>query len=191
MKKVGIFGGTFDPPHLGHLIMAEEARIKGELDEIWWMPNYVPPHKKVSSKTTEQQRIDLVTLMVNTHDSYKLCLIEMQRKGLSFTADTVQDLLEDYPNVQFSFIMGGDSLKNFHSWHKSEKLQAMLPFIVIVRPGFQVPRVSVPKEVLLLEEVTVELSSSYIRKSIRSNKENKFLLLHEVYQFIKENRLYE
>ncbi|RKL68644.1 nicotinate (nicotinamide) nucleotide adenylyltransferase [Salipaludibacillus neizhouensis] len=191
MKKVGIFGGTFDPPHLGHLIMAEEARIKGELDEIWWMPNYVPPHKKVSSKTTEKQRIDLVTLMVNTHDSYKLCLIEMQRKGLSYTADTVQDLLEDYPNMQFSFIMGGDSLKNFHSWHKSEELQAMLPFIVIVRPGFQVPRVSVPKEVLLLEEVTVELSSSYIRKSIRSNKENKFLLLNEVYQFIKENRLYE
>lgn len=190
MKKVGIFGGTFDPPHLGHLIMAEEARIKGELDEIWWVPNHVPPHKKVSSKTTEQQRIDLVSLMVKIHDSYKLCLVEMQRKGLSYTADTIQYLQADYPDVHFSFIMGGDSLTNFHSWYKSEELQTMLPFIVIVRPGFEIPLVRIPKELLVLDEVTVELSSSYIRKSVQTKQDNKFLLTNEVYQFIKENRLY-
>lgn len=191
MKRVGILGGTFDPPHLGHLMMAEEARIRAGLDEVWWIPNYTPPHKQLSSQTTEEQRIELVSMTVKLHPAYRMCLAEMERKGRSYTVDTIKYLQSKYPGVHFSFIMGGDSLKNFHSWYKSEELQLLLPYIVIARPGFEVPKVDVPKQLLILDKVTLELSSSYIRESIQSGKENRFLLPVDVYQFIKEHRLYE
>jgi nicotinate-nucleotide adenylyltransferase len=191
MKKIGLLGGTFDPPHVGHLIMAEEARIKGQLDEIWWMPNRIPPHKKLSSETSEQQRIELVTKMVELHPCYKLTSVEMDRSGLSFTFDTVRSLLNERPNDHFSFIMGGDSLEHFHSWHRSKELQEMIRFIVLTRPGFAVPEMTFFKEILLIDEVSLELSSSYIRRKIKDGSLNRFLLTEEVYQFIKENRLYE
>lgn len=191
MKKIGLLGGTFDPPHVGHLIMAEEARLKGQLDEIWWMPNRIPPHKKISSGTSEQHRMELVKRMVELHHSYKLTSLEMDRTGLSYTVDTIRELLNEKPNDHFSFIMGGDSLKHFHRWHKSKELQKLIRFIVIHRPGFSIPEKNDFNDILLLDEVSLELSSSYIREKIKDRSLNQFLLTKEVYQFIKENRLYE
>jgi len=191
MKKIGLLGGTFDPPHVGHLIMAEEARLKGQLDEIWWMPNRIPPHKELSSATSEQQRLELVTKMIELHPSYKLTSVEMNRSGLSYTYDTVRTLLKEKPNNDFSFIMGGDSLKNFHTWYRSEELQKMIRFIVLSRPGFSVPKKNSFKDILFLDEVNLELSSSYIRRKIKERSLNRFLVTNEVYQYIKESRLYE
>ncbi|WP_280768532.1 nicotinate-nucleotide adenylyltransferase [Salipaludibacillus daqingensis] len=192
MRRIGLLGGTFNPPHVGHLIMAEEARLKGKLDEIWWLPNRIPPHKKLSSDTSEEQRMELVSKMVQLHPAYKLSKMEMDRTGPSYTVDTVGELLNKEQNCHFSFIMGGDSLINFHKWYKADKLQKMISFIVLVRPGFAVPtNIEEFKEILLLDEVSLELSSSYIRDKIKNHSMNKFLLTNEVFSYIKENRLYE
>ncbi|WP_416149289.1 nicotinate-nucleotide adenylyltransferase [Salipaludibacillus sp. HK11] len=191
MKKIGLLGGTFDPPHVGHLIMAEEARLKGNLDEIWWMPNRIPPHKELSSGAPEHQRIRLVEKMVEQHSTYKFSRLELERSGPSYTVDTIRHLLKTRPNDDFSFIMGGDSLKHFHLWYQSEELQRMLRFIVLVRPGFAVADTNNFKEILVIDDVSLELSSSYIREKIKGKSFNQFLLTKEVYQFVKENRLYE
>ncbi|PYZ94220.1 nicotinate (nicotinamide) nucleotide adenylyltransferase [Salipaludibacillus keqinensis] len=191
MKKVGLLGGTFDPPHLGHLMMAEEARLKTELDEIWWMPNRIPPHKQLSSNTTENQRVTLVSKMVDLHPSYKLSKVEMERSGPSYTVDTIKKLQNDHPDVQFSFIMGGDSLKHFSMWDRSDELQKMLPFIVLIRPGFAIPEATKFLDLTILDEISLELSSSYIREKVKNNSLNQFLLIKEVYEYIRENRLYE
>ncbi|MCE7794178.1 nicotinate-nucleotide adenylyltransferase [Salipaludibacillus sp. CUR1] len=191
MKKVGLLGGTFDPPHLGHLIMAEEARLKKKLDEIWWMPNHIPPHKKLASGISEQDRIKLVAKAAELHPAYRLCTLEMERSGPSYTVDTVRLLQKEYSNKQFYFIMGGDSLNNFHKWYKYDQLKEMIPFIVISRPGFLISDADAPSRMTVLDDVSVELSSTYIRKSLKEGAINRFVLPEGVYEYIKENHLYE
>ncbi|SER79811.1 nicotinate-nucleotide adenylyltransferase [Salisediminibacterium halotolerans] len=190
MRRIGLLGGTFDPPHYGHLIMAEEARIQGNLDEVWWIPNRIPPHKAQPASSSEADRVAMVEEMVKEHKDYKLSRVEIDRGGLSYTVDTIAELQSTYADSEFSFIMGGDSLLHFHKWHDWERLGSMLPFIVLPRPGFDWPSSAVPEELLMLDEVSLELSSSYLRKKIKAQEENPFLFTSGVYRYIKEHRLY-
>lgn len=191
MARIGILGGTFDPPHIGHLFMAEEARIKMELDQIWWMPNRIPPHKEKKSKTTEKDRLDMVKSMVNLHDNFTLCDVELKRGGKSYTFDTIISLKENYPEHQFFFIIGGDSLETLHTWYKHEELRELLSFIVIQRPGYDRNRNVDREGITIIKGPTVDVSSSAIRKALREGDVNKFLLTDAVYTIIKERQLYE
>lgn len=191
MKRIGILGGTFDPPHIGHLIMAEEARIQMEFDEIWWLPNKIPPHKNKESDSTETDRLRMVEMMIQLHDSFSLCDIELKRDGPSYTADTVAEIQRNYPNDTFYFIIGEDSLYNLHKWHRIEELQQMISFIVMPRPGYN-PNLST--EIVsstMLDSHTLDVSSTNIRKSIEDKKLNRFLVTKEVYEYIEERKLYE
>ncbi|NJP36518.1 nicotinate-nucleotide adenylyltransferase [Alkalicoccus luteus] len=192
MKHIGILGGTFDPPHIGHVIMAEEARIQFDLDEIWWMPNRIPPHKKMTS-TPEQLRIKMVKSVVQLSDSYRLCLKEMEREGPSYTSETVTRLIDDFPAYNFSFIMGGDSLAGFHKWNDFEKLQKNLSFIVMNRPGGPDPRVNLQEftKLSFIEGVEMTISSTSIRSKRKSGAWNAFLVPEGVDSVIKEYGLYE
>lgn len=192
MKKIGLLGGTFDPPHIGHLIMAEEARLQCGLEEVWWMPNKIPPHKE-KTDTTEKQRIEMVEQMVRLSPSFALCLKEMERNGPSYTADTLLALKEEMPDIQFHFIMGGDSFENFHLWARYEELQHMIPFIVMKRPGSE--KAIVKKEDFIeldfIDRFELNISSSEIREGVNRGTWNKFLVINEVNDYIKEHRLYE
>ncbi|ADH99883.1 nicotinate-nucleotide adenylyltransferase [Salisediminibacterium selenitireducens] len=191
MKRAGILGGTFDPPHIGHLIMAEEARLNRNLDEVWWLPNAIPPHKAVPSESTVNDRLAMVRSVTETDPSFRLCDIEIKRPGRSYTVDTVEELIHTYPDVQFEFIMGGDSLSGFHQWHKADQLSTLLPFTVLLRPGYALPETLVPKELVILDDVSLEVSSTEIRERIRQGNNNRFLLYEKVYDYIKERGLYE
>lgn len=191
MRRIGLLGGTFDPPHYGHLIMAEEARIQAKLDEVWWLPNRIPPHKAPPSSSAEADRVAMVEEMTAQHEAYKLSLVEINREGLSYTVDTIAELQNAYHDCEFSFIMGGDSLQYFHKWYDWQRLGSMLPFIVLPRPGFDWPETGIPNELIVLDEVSLELSSSYLRQKVKTGDVNPFLLTAGVHRYIKEHRLYE
>ncbi|TVP85040.1 MAG: nicotinate (nicotinamide) nucleotide adenylyltransferase [Alkalicoccus sp.] len=192
MKKIGLLGGTFDPPHTGHLVMAEEARLEGGLDEVWWVPNKIPPHK-ARTDTTEKQRIDMVKHMVRLSSSFQLCLKEMEREGPSYTTETLQSLLELYPGDKFYFIMGGDSYENFHLWNNYQKLQQLVSFIVMKRPGTARAQVEEKdfKEILFMDQVELNISSTALRHRATTGMWNKFLVTEDVNAYIKEHDLYE
>lgn len=190
MKKIGILGGTFDPPHIGHLIMAEEARLQMDLDEIWWLPNKIPPHKKNNSNSTEEDRLKMVEMMIGLHDDFHLCDIEIQRDGPSFTIDTIKYLQSAYPNHLFYFIIGEDSLDTLPKWNKSEELQKMIPFIVMPRPGYGNVKKAPQAMVNMLNSQSYDVSSTNIRMRMKRNELNRFLLTKDVYEYIKEKRLY-
>ncbi|SDY50594.1 nicotinate-nucleotide adenylyltransferase [Evansella caseinilytica] len=191
MKKVGILGGTFDPPHIGHLLMAEEARMQMSLDEIWWMPNYLPPHKEKVSNTSNDDRLAMVNSMVGLHESFRLCDVELRRTGPSYTADTMDVLTKRYKDIQFFFIMGEDSLETLDQWHESERLKSLVSFIVIPRPGYRRPRENVSDGITVIDAPAVDISSSDIREAVAAGNMNRFLLTKEVYHVIKERRLYD
>ncbi|MCD8511099.1 MAG: nicotinate-nucleotide adenylyltransferase [Bacillus sp. (in: Bacteria)] len=191
MGRIGILGGTFDPPHIGHLFMAEEARIKMELDEIWWMPNRIPPHKEKKSNTTEQDRLDMVVSMATLHHNYSVCDVELKREGISYTFDTMVELTRMYPKHEFFFIIGGDSLEMLNKWYKQEELRELVSFIVIQRLGYESDKNKEGKGITIIEGPMVVVSSSSIRKAFQEGKVNKFLLTDAVYTLIKERCLYE
>ncbi|MFC4738187.1 nicotinate-nucleotide adenylyltransferase [Bacillus daqingensis] len=192
MKHIGILGGTFDPPHIGHVIMAEEARIQFHLDEIWWMPNRIPPHKEMTN-TPEQFRIEMVKSVVQLSGAYRLCLKEMEREGPSYTSETVSRLLSEHPEDKFSFIMGGDSLAGFHKWNDFQKLQKRLGFIVMNRPGGPAPEVRLDEfsDLSFIEGVEMTISSTSIRRKRKEGSWNAFLVPEGVDSVIKEHGLYE
>ncbi|PRO65078.1 nicotinate (nicotinamide) nucleotide adenylyltransferase [Alkalicoccus urumqiensis] len=188
--RIGILGGTFDPPHIGHLVMAEEARIQCGLDQVWWMPNKIPPHKEPAS-AAENHRLAMVEHMARLSPWYELCLEEISTEGPSYTANTITSLMEKYPEHSFSFIMGGDSLEHFHRWKSPEHLKQQLPFIVVSRPDTNIHGAEEGFSSLrILEDIELHISSTDLRNRRRDGRWNSFLVTKEVNEYIKEHQLY-
>ena len=191
MKRIGLLGGTFDPPHIGHLLMAEEARLSMNLDEVWWLPNRIPPHKEKRTNTSGQDRLDMVQAMTKLEGDFKLCDIELEMDGPSFTINTIKVLTAKFPDYKFFFIIGADSLLTLDSWHESERLKSLAKFIVIQRPGFEIAAEHLSESIIMVEGAVIDVSSTVIRKAISAKRLNQFLLTKNVNGIIKERRLYE
>lgn len=187
--EIGLFGGTFNPPHLGHLIMAEEARVKGGLDEVWFLPTYLPPHKD-RPVTPAHDRIEMVKLAINTNPYFKLSLIEMERKGRSFTYETLSALKEQHPSDTFYFIIGGDMVLDLPNWHRADELKQEVKFIGLTRPGFSVEDVG-GFDVSLIDMPGIEISSTMIRERIKKDLPFRYYVLEKVRIYIEENKLYD
>ncbi|MEX2103898.1 MAG: nicotinate-nucleotide adenylyltransferase, partial [Bacilli bacterium] len=136
--KVGIFGGTFDPIHSGHLIAAELARSEVGLDEVWFMPSYHPPHKEQISIHSWDHRSKMVSLAIAGHPFFRLLPIEHEREGLSYTFDTIIALKNKYPTHHFYFILGTDMIVDLPNWYKTEELRQLVSFIGLKRPGYTI-----------------------------------------------------
>ena len=134
--KIGIMGGTFDPIHMGHLLAAEAARDSHALDEIWFMPSHVPPHKP-SAGATGQQRLEMTELAVKQATQYEVLGIEMELGGVSYTIDTMRELWRRFPEHEFHFIIGADMVNYLPKWEEIEELASKMTFIGVGRPGFQ------------------------------------------------------
>ncbi|WP_238544670.1 nicotinate-nucleotide adenylyltransferase [Geomicrobium sp. JCM 19037] len=140
MRKIGIFGGTFDPVHIAHLILAEQALNECSLDEVWFMPANIPPHKKHEGMADGKDRAHMVELAIQHHPQFKLLRLELARTGPSYTVDTIEHLLQIYPNEQFYFIIGGDMVKSLERWHQIDRLRDMVRFIVTDRPDYSLEK---------------------------------------------------
>lgn len=188
MKKVGIFGGTFNPPHNGHLLMANEVLQSLQLAEIWFMPNQIPPHKQHRDIISAEHRFNMLQLAVNGNDAFRVESIELERSGPSFTYDTICLLKERHPDIQFYFIIGADMIEYLPKWYKIDLLQNLVQFVGVKRPNY---KTTTQYNVLEVDVPQFDVSSSFIRRRLKEGKNIRYLLPDSVIQYIKEHRLYE
>ncbi|USG63916.1 nicotinate-nucleotide adenylyltransferase [Brevibacillus ruminantium] len=189
-KQIGIMGGTFDPIHLGHLLAAEQAREQAGLDEVWFMPTHIPPHKWRVELTEASQRLRMVELSVADHPAFRAHDLELHREGPSYTYDTVRTLLQTHPDCQFSFIIGGDMVQILPQWHRIDELVQMVRFIGLARPGTKLENSSYAGLVTFVEMPAWDLSSTLIREKVAQGKSIRYLVHPEVDRYIKERGLY-
>lgn len=187
-KKIGLLGGTFDPPHLGHLIIANEVLVQLNLDEIHFMPNQEPPHKERSSKTTAQERIEMLQLVTHDHPAFSIEPIELERTGRSYTFDTMNILIEENPEHEYYFIIGADMVEYLPHWHKIDELMKMIRFIGVNRPHHQL---ATTYPIMAVSVPQIDISSTMIRERQKSGHSIRYLLPKALIRFIEENHLYE
>jgi nicotinate-nucleotide adenylyltransferase len=187
VAKIGILGGTFNPPHLGHLIIAEEVLMKQNLDEIWFMPNSQPPHKKAN--TSVEDRVKMVQLATKSHAQFHVCTIELELEGPSYTTKTMKELQEKYPEHQFYFIIGADSVETLQNWYAIEELLKLVTFIAVKRPGYQM-KSPFRTQLIEVEAPIIAISSSDIRNRIANGENYTYLTVETVRQYMEEHGLY-
>lgn len=187
MKKIGILGGTFNPPHLGHLLIGNEVLHALGLDEVRLMPTATPPHKAAIGDATEKQRLHMVKLAVENLEGLTVSSFEVKRGGVSYTYDTMKSLTKLEPNSEFYFIIGGDMIDMLPSWYQIEELVKLVKFIGVGRPGY-VGSTKYP--VTLVDIPQINLSSSLIRKRFTKGDTVQLLVPHAVEVFIRGEGLY-
>lgn len=188
MKRVGILGGTFDPPHIGHLIIANEVLHAKKLDEIWFMPNQEPPHKIKTGTVTNAQRVEMLQLSIESTSSFRIETMELDRAGKSYTYDTMKLLKEAYPKIDFYFIIGADMVEYLPKWYKIQELMEIVQFISVNRPKYQL-ETDYPVQYVKVPDINI--SSSLIRERVKEGETISFLVRDEVKRYIEENCLYE
>lgn len=199
-RKVGIMGGTFDPIHNGHLILAEHSRIQFDLEKVIFIPTGKPPHKVEKGISLINHRYDMTLLAICTNKYFDLSLIEIQREGTTYTIDTIKQLKTENKDTDYYFILGADSLFNISSWKGYEELLNICNFIVAKRPSTDNNKLKAKIEELnkihkdpiyILETPLIDISSSSIRERVRSKLSIKYLVPDVVELYIKKNRLYD
>jgi nicotinate-nucleotide adenylyltransferase len=204
MKKrmrIGLFGGSFDPVHHGHLIAASTALEAFELDRIVLIPCHIQPHKHAGPLTPGADRMAMLQQAVEANDALSVSDIELQRGGISYTIDTLDALQQQFPEAELCFIIGEDSLSDLHRWHRIEELLDRCRFITLARPGSNAR--NQPPEALKLppphaEQILasiadsrlIDISSSDIRTRIASGRSIRYLVPSQVEAYIETHRLY-
>ncbi|EIW7943031.1 nicotinate-nucleotide adenylyltransferase [Listeria monocytogenes] len=182
--KVGILGGTFDPPHLAHLCMAEEAKKQLELEKILFLPNKIPPHKHISGMASSNERVEMLQLMIEGIDSFEIDTRELMRTGKSYTYDTMRDMISEQPDTDFYFIIGGDMVEYLPKWYHIDDLVKMVTFVGVNRPLYHP---EVPYDVVKIDMPETTISSTEIRNDI---EHAEAFLPEKVWSYIKEHQLY-
>ena len=197
--RIGILGGTFDPPHIGHLVIAEEAREKLALAKVYFVPAREPPHKKGEPVSPLEDRVAMLRLALDDHHFFVLSLIEAHRPGPSYTVDTVRQLLDEFPPAtELYFVMGMDSLAALPTWHDPDGLIALCKLAVLRRPGYsadlaklelEIPGIRSSVEFIPAPEL--EISSSDLQGRVRNGLSIEYMVPPCVAEYIAEHHLYE
>lgn len=187
--KIGILGGTFNPIHIGHLILAEEVREKLEVDKIIFVPTYLAPHKDNTDIAPVECRYGMVKLAIKKNKYFSVSDIEIKREGQSYTIDTLRELKKRYLKDDLYFIIGSDLLKYLDDWKDLDEIIKMISFIVATRPGF--PLEKIPAYISTIPIRAVDISGFEIRKAIKENKSFRYLVPEAVFEYISRKRLYK
>lgn len=187
-KRIGLFGGTFDPPHIGHMLIAQEALSELKLDEVWFIPVSTPPHKEREGLTSGKDRFQMIKAATQNEKQFKVNDIELKREGKSYTIDTIHQLKETYPNHRFYFLIGGDMVEMLDHWYRIDELKELVTFAAFNRPGATFIE---NDDVEIIPFIDVNISSSIVRKRISEKKPIRYFVSAEVEQVIKEHGLYE
>ncbi len=186
-KRVGILGGTYNPPHIGHLIIANEVKHALHLDEVRLMPTALPPHKDADEAVTKEQRLEMVKHATAEAPGLTVSSYEVDRGGVSYTFDTISSLQEAEPNVEFYFIIGGDMIDQLDTWHRIDELMELITFVGVNRPGWS-SETDYPVQLVAIPEI--DLSSTLIRERFKEKGSVMFLIPEAVEMYIREERLY-
>lgn len=197
--KVGILGGTFDPPHIGHLVIAQEAMAHLQLDRVLFAPTCYPPHKRIDEVTPIADRLEMVRLAIAPEPRFVLSRVDVDRPGPTFTVDTVRLLRASLgDDVDLYFIMGLDSLANILTWRSPEKLIQLCRLAVFNRPGFTVDLDELEKHlpglrerIVLVPAPALEIAASDLQRRIKSGEPIRHLVPEAVAAYIADHDLYD
>jgi nicotinate-nucleotide adenylyltransferase len=191
--RVGILGGTFDPIHLGHLLLAEQALEEGKLDQVWFIPAAVPPHKPHHTITAAHHRVEMIRLAIQDQPRFVLSRIELERQGPSYTFHTVTQLLEKHDNCQFFLLIGADMVKDLRNWYKMKEMLQLVQVIGLERPGVDAQGIAAEiaaQVIWIAQGIKTNISATMIRDRITQGKSVRYLIPTLVHQYLKEHRLY-
>jgi nicotinate-nucleotide adenylyltransferase len=197
-ERIGIFGGTFDPPHLGHLILASEARNQLRLTRLLWVLTPHSPHKLGNSLTEISQRLEMVQCAIADEQTFELSTIEFERPAPQYTVDTLEILKRQNPAADLILLMGADALRGLTSWHRPADLVAICREIgVMRRPGDSIPLSTleavlhgIKDKVRFVEAPLLQISSREVRRRIAEGLEYRYFLPPAIYDYIQTHNLY-
>ena len=187
--KIGILGGTFNPVHIGHLILAEEAREKLGLDKVIFVPTFLPPHKDNSDIAPAVDRLSMIKVAIKTNKYFVVSDTEIKRNGRSYTIDTIKEFKERFRTDDLYFIIGSDLLKYLDEWKDLNEIIKLVRFIVATRPGF--PLEKIPSYIDTLPIRAVDISAFEIRECVKENKSFHYLVPEGVFNYINKRALYK
>ncbi len=188
---VGLFFGSFNPVHVGHMVIANYMREYAGIDQVWFV---VSPHNPLKSRSTllaASDRLHLVNIAIDGYLPYKACDIEFKMPQPSYTIDTLVRLAEKYPQNQFSLIMGSDNLETFHKWKNWEVIVENYHRYIYPRPGTSEKWLKQAVNATLVDAPLMEISSTFIRQAIGKGKSVPFFFPEKVYQYIEEMNFYK
>ena len=199
-KKIGIMGGTFDPIHMGHLILGERAYEQLRLDKVWFMPSGNPPHKKNrQGRASDEQRVEMVRRAISDNPHFELSLEEMHEDGYTYTYHTLETLKEKNPDTDYYFIIGADSLYNFDTWMEPERICQACTLVVASRTygrngdlNQQIRRCAQTYHgtFLRLDTMNIDVSSQQLRQWIREEHSIRYYVPDNVITYIREQQIY-
>ncbi len=196
--RIGIFGGTFDPPHLGHLILAAEAHFQLALDRLLWVLTPDPPHKLGRVNTSTDDRLAMVAAAISKDSRFEISTVEVDRDGPHYAIDTVQLLREEHPGAELIYLVGGDSLQQLNTWHRPiDFIQACDALGVMHRPDnpldmglLEIQAPGITEKVHFLDAPLLEISSRVLRRRIARREPYQYYLPPEVIAVIESRNLY-
>ncbi len=198
-ERIGIFGGTFDPPHLGHLILASEARAQLNLMRLLWVLTPTPPHKLQQPISLIADRLAMLKLALKDEPAFELSTMEMERPGPHYTLDTLEALADEYPGADLILLLGGDSLHDLPTWHRPADLVAACRQIGVIRRSGDSIELSVLEKqisgitdkIRFVDAPLLEIASREIRRRASSGLPFRYYLLPSVYDYVIEHKLYQ
>lgn len=192
MRGLGLFGGTFNPIHSGHLIVAEDARELLCLEKIIFIPSYIPPHKK--QITSSKHRYRMAELAIKNNPNFEISDIELKRKGRSYTVDTLREFKKRYTDFELYFLMGVDQLLEIETWKTPDEVFRLCKVVVLSRPGYEIKNSRTTRmggyDLMPIEVTLVDISSTEIKKRVADGRSFRYLVPQNVEEYIKKNRLY-
>lgn len=196
--RVGLFGGSFNPVHNGHIIAAQQVLEKAVLDQIWFIPAYVAPHKQHKWTYVEntdnytKHRVNMLNLALGYNDNFLLSRVELERGGVSFTWHTIRELVTSFPDFKFFLMIGSDLVQRLNKWYKIDDITSVCEILVMDR-GLNLSNspTTLRYKLRFLElGIKTNISSTVVRERVRKNLSLQSLLPDQVIKYIKEHRLY-
>jgi nicotinate-nucleotide adenylyltransferase len=201
MMRLGLYGGSFDPVHYGHLLLAETCREQCQLDEVWFVPAATPPHKQSREITLAKMRVEMLQLAIGGTTGFQVSTAEVERGGVSYTVDTLAEIQAQHPTARLFLLMGADSLCDLPTWRDPHRICELAIPVVVHRLGSPLPDLSLLKPLMTDErlreanrcQVTmpiIDLSSSEIRGRVAEQQSIRFRTPRAVEKFIETHGLY-
>ena len=187
-KQVGILGGNFNPVHNAHLVVADQVRQQLGLDKVLLMPEYEPPHVDAKETIAEHHRLKMLELAIEGIEGLEIETIELERKGISYTYDTMLLLNERDPDTDYYFIIGADMVDYLPKWHRIDELVEIVQFVGVQRPGY---KAGTSYPVIWVDVPLMDISSSMVRDFVAKGRTPNFMLPKPVLDYIKKEGLYQ
>jgi nicotinate-nucleotide adenylyltransferase len=199
--RLGIFGGSFDPVHFGHLLLAECCREQARLDDVWFVPAAISPHKHEGPAASPSQRIDMLRLATGGHEAFRVSTIEIDRGGISYTVETLEAIHHEHPDAELFLLMGADSLADLPTWREPQRICELAIPLAVCRAGAAAPNYAALApfvsherlEAVIAERVempAIDLSASDLRRRAAAGKSLRYRTPRGVEKYIESQGLY-